>query len=272
MEIRGRDNRLRRGIPIDALDAPAKGSDAGDATDLRDERLRKMIGQYRAAANRHAREAVRRLGFAQLSAEQLARRALDAAARAFWWAEGTDQEERQHQLLHKLGRWTRREFGCSLTFENGTYTQRCPVAIAHKRVGLSPGFIADRECSICGEDLSECPHRKNRTYWVRGGPQYGRACPVCLRPQCQHHSDRLYRAEVVSIIRHVRELREVSFVDRPAQPEARLTALPVETANLARALGPNFHVGVRVSCDLCLDACPGFDTYRPQGDSATDAN
>lgn len=193
-----------------------------------------------------------------MHAEAEARRALDQITRAFWWAEGTSQEDEQHDLMHKMGRWTRRNFGCSLDFDGSSYSHRCPVAIAHKRIGNSIGFIAQRVCSLCGEDLSECPHRRGRAYWVRGGPWAGGPCRVCLREDCRHRVDRLYRAAVVSIIKEAR-IREVSIVRRPAQPEARLTALPVSMEDLRAAFGRHFEPGMRVSCDKCLGECEGID-------------
>jgi hypothetical protein len=120
------------------------------------------------------------------------------------------------------------------------------------------GFIANRICSICDEDLSECPHMRGRSYWVRG-PQPEEHCRICLKGKCRHRPDRLYRASVVSTIKEVEQIREISIVRRPAIPEARLTALPIPTPDLAAALGPDFKIGMPVSCDRCLAACPGIE-------------
>jgi hypothetical protein len=168
--------------------------------------------------------------------------------------------EAEHRRLHKMGSWVRRTFSCEVPYENGKYTQRCPVKIASKRLGLSPGFTATRWCSICDEDLSECPHMRDRLYWVRGGRREGRSCPVCLEDDgnCSHSPDRLYRAPVVSIIREVDELREVSIVASPAQPFARLTEVPISIQELKRNLGPRFLVGMAVSCDSCRGPYPGL--------------
>jgi hypothetical protein len=133
------------------------------------------------------------------------------------------------------------------------------VQIAHTRIGNSIGFTAQRICSLCGEDLSECPHLRGRTYWVRGGSWAGGDRRVCLQSSCRHKPDRLYRASVVSIIRNVDVLREVSFVRRPAQPEARLTQIPVPLEDLKAALGPGFTPGMPVHCDRCLNDCDGIE-------------
>jgi hypothetical protein len=166
--------------------------------------------------------------------------------------------------MHSIGRWTRKKFGCQLAFNGSSYEHRCPIRIAHKRIGQSIGFTAQRICSICGGDLSECEHRKGRSYWVRSGVGPSGHCPVCLADSCGHNSDRLYRVSVVSIIKEA-ELREVSFVSRPAQPEARLLALPIDTAELAEYLGPGFEVGMPVNCDACLGPCTGFDELPEPG-------
>jgi hypothetical protein len=187
---------------------------------------------YETAARRHFQTAQRLAKRAPDEGEREARAAIDNVVRGFWWAEDSDLEEAQHELMHKLGRWTRRTFGCELGFNGTAYEHRCPIRIAHKRIGQSIGFTAQRICSICGEDLSECAHRKGRSYWIRGRPGPSGHYPVCLAESCAHRADHLYRVSVVSIIREA-QLREVSFVGRPTQPEARLLALPIDTKRLA---------------------------------------
>jgi hypothetical protein len=58
-----------------------------------------------------------------------------------------------------------------------------------------------------------------------------------------------------------REDRHSNFYEIPdnLQPEARLTELPVSTADLRQAFGPEFNVGMPVSCDRCLGDCEGID-------------
>jgi hypothetical protein len=60
------------------------------------------------------------------------------------------------------------------------------------------------------------------------------------------------------VIKEITEVREVSLVSRPAQPEARLLSVSVPTEALRRALGSKFRVGMDVSCDQCLGDCWGF--------------
>jgi len=247
-----------RGIPLNAGLSPSEGSDAGSDEDLRAASLARRVRLYRTQALKEAADGRRLLGHSRSGADASMRRALEAAARAFWWAEDTELEQRQHELLHRLGRWTRRNLGCELSFDGKRYAQACPVAIAHKRFGNSVGYVGRHECSICGCDLSECEHIVGRSYWIRGGPLDRRACAMCLRMNCTHSPNRLYRVPVIRIVRDA-QLHEISIVARPAQPEARLTELPIETAALKAALGPEFTVGMSVSCDKCLGDCWGFD-------------
>jgi hypothetical protein len=244
---------------VDDPDAPAVGSDAGQVAAPDGQYGRTMARTRRSAARRHFGNAERLVGHDRPQAEIEARRAIDSIVRAFWWAEDTDLEEAQHQEMHRMGRWTCSTFGCELHFADGRYELRCPIAVAHKRVGFSPGFTALRLCSICAEDLSECPHLRGRLYWVRGGPSRLGMCRVCVEESCtRHDADRLYKASPASVVTEMEAL-EVSLVRKPANPEARLLALPVDVASLSRGLGPDFKVGMPVSCEKCLQACGGFD-------------
>lgn len=253
----------RDGIPIGDPEAPVEGSDAGDASDLRAARTRRTITEYRSSANRHLQSAKRLVGQAPAAAEHEARAAIADATRAFWWAEGTELEETQHTLMHSIGHWTREHFECQLEFDGSTYRRTCPIDIAHIRAGLSVGFVARRICSICDADLSECPHLRDRSYWVRGGSHDGHPCPVCLGEHCRHRFDRLYRASVVAVVKEM-EGREVSWVRQPANPEARPHAIPATFAQLSQALGPRFEKGMPVSCDKCQPGrCWGFSEFGP---------
>src|SRR5690349_22546945 len=80
-------------------------------------------------------------------AERAAREALTSFASALDWAEDTDREDETHRKLDEAGEWVRRTFGCHLHLENGAYSQRCPVALGHNRIGMSVGGAAKRICS-----------------------------------------------------------------------------------------------------------------------------
>lgn len=266
-----RKPQARNGIRADAPDAPIEGSDAGPASDLKNGYLDSQIRKYRRLAKSAFADAQRSVAHDRIRAERKIRQALDSAAKAFWWAEDTDMEERQHILLHQIGRWRRRNnLGCLLAYERNRYSQRCPAAIAHKRIGLSIGFTGIRICSICHKDISDdCPHLRDRSYWVRGGADAEGACRVCLQKACTHHANRLYRARVISIIGNKSsvDLEEVSIVRKPANPEARLTELPIDLEQLAAHLGGDFLPGVSISCDQCLGPCQGFSDFSSQDEA-----
>jgi hypothetical protein len=75
-------------------------------------------------------------------------------------------------------------FGCNLQYDGKVYHQGCPAAMAHIRAGYSIGQRGLLECSVCGGDLSECPHVRARSYGVRGGSSGDRKCRVCLQENC----------------------------------------------------------------------------------------
>jgi hypothetical protein len=258
------------GIAIDSPDAPTENSDAGDSAGLYESYKAMQIRRYRTQANQFLRDAKRLVGHDRDGAEKAARRAINAIVHAFWWAEGTEMEEPQHALMHRIGRWTRKNFGCSLEFGEEGYFRTCPLDIAHTRVGMSIGFIANRICSLCGDDLSECPHRLGRTYWVRGGAEGSRKCRVCREESCRHKPDRLYRAQVIAIVESG-EIREVSLVRRPANPEARLLKIGVPAKDLTATFGTSFVYGMDVSCNKCLDDCPGFIDFGEESEDSMKA-
>jgi hypothetical protein len=250
--------RQVEGFRVGATGSPAEGEDAGPSADLLKSSWVANSRHYRSTALRELSRAKKLLGHNPAGSGRAVDLALHSAAKSFWWAEDTELEGESHALMHRIGKWRRKELGCWLDYGAGRYRQVCPIAIAHKRIGFSIGFIAKRHCSICGEDLSECPHDRSRSYWVPGGAGTTGRCRVCRATDCGHAADYLYRAPVISVVTEL-ELREISVVGRPAQPEARLTELPIDLQDLGESLGPNFAPGVPVSCDKCLHQCEGID-------------
>jgi len=237
---------------------PPEDSDAGDATGWMNERTARRVQAARRDARREFESAKRWLPMNRAKSEEHARRALRLGAEAYWFAELTQFAEREHRALHAMGRWTVANFDCWLDFEEGVYSTSCPVAIADVRMGLSPGFAARRICSICDDDLSECPHVRGRLYWVRGNKHPGGRCRVCAADSCKHRDDRLYKTCVIAIVKEVDVLREVSLVDVPAQPLARLTRLSASLEEIADAIGRGFVPGVAVGCTRCRLPYPGL--------------
>ncbi|KAB1118473.1 hypothetical protein F6X54_03280 [Micromonospora aurantiaca] len=71
------------------------------------------------------------------AAEGKAREGLSAYASALNWAEDTDLEDTVHQEMDRAATWVRQTFGCTLARKGTEYFQRCPVALAHTRVGVN---------------------------------------------------------------------------------------------------------------------------------------
>ena len=191
-------------------------------------------------------------------AEQAGRDALHHLRNALNWAEDTNREEDVHLQMDKGGKFIRESFGCHFAFEDGTYYQKCPVALGHNRVGLSIGATATRICSLCGQDLSECEHLRGTAYLVPGGAQDLGHCRVCLSTKkCEHDPTKTYRASVCAKLVNI-ELHEVSLVNKPAHPEARIQSVSISSKKLKEQFGGDFKIGMPVSCDKCLGQCDGL--------------
>jgi hypothetical protein len=234
-----------------------EGADAGPAEEYLENRKLERIRSAHARASELA-DSVRVANFSSSKkGEKLARKALRAAAETYWFAEETALASAEHEYLHEIGRWTRETFGCQLDREGTQYSTSCPVMLADKRIGFSVGVVARVVCSICGENLSECSHRRSRLYWVRGGPTGFGPCRVCGKRKCAHKSGQLYKAPVIGIMKDC-VLEEASVVDVPADPLARQTKLDITQANLRELLGAAFTPGVPLNCDHCLEPYHGL--------------
>lgn len=185
-----------------------------------------------------ARDLLLRDSGADIEAERDARASLEHFASALNWAEDGEWDGAAHANLDAAGSWTRSTFGCTLTEEDGQYFQTCPVRLGHNRVGLSIGGQAKRICSLCGDDLSDCPHMRGTAYMVPGGREELGWCRVCLSDDaCNHTRGTRYRVGVVAIIREM-QLDEVSIVFKPAHPDARISKISIASLELQAALGP----------------------------------
>lgn len=193
----------------------------------------------------------------QERAEREAHEALALFAQALYWAEDTPDEEGAHSDMDAAGKWVRETFGCHLLRDGTRYRQSCPIALAHNRIGFSVGGTARRVCSLCGQDVSECPHLPGTLYLVPGGPADLGWCRVCLKESCGHDGASQYPVSIVSIIRDM-VVEEVSLVSKPAHPGARLQLVDIPTSELADALGADFRPGIEICCDRCLLACEGL--------------
>ncbi|MHB8466748.1 MAG: hypothetical protein ACYDH6_19255 [Acidimicrobiales bacterium] len=200
-------------------------------------------------------------------AEALGREALAIAESAVYWLEDSEFEELAHDELHKYGRYVRTHFpgGCHLDWTGHGYEMSCPVSKAHKRMGFSIGFVGDRLCSVCGDDVSECEHVLGQFYDVTGGLNSAGYCPVCHGKDCSEHTEaETFRVRTSAMITNA-TLNEVSLVAKPKQPDARMLAHPVDLERLKEHLGPDFVPGMRVDCSQCLFPCAGVEHLDVDG-------
>ncbi|MGH3556306.1 MAG: hypothetical protein ACRDTK_02095 [Mycobacterium sp.] len=241
----------QEGVGAGGSEEPIEGADAGSAEEYwKDRKLAPILSAHTRASElfQAAHDA---LAASPEEAEALARQALTEAAHAYWFAEGTSGAGAEHEYLHQIGRWTCETFHCEFAWDGTNHRTYCPVKVADKRLGFSAHFIAKRFCSVCDQDVSECSHRDNRFYWVKGDKTPSGMCRVCRsQDTCEHEPSKLYRAPRVRIVRDAR-LVEGSFVDVPADPLCRLEYLPVETDELSRAVRRAFP-DVPAFCDHCL--------------------
>jgi hypothetical protein len=149
------------------------------------------------------------------------------------YLEDTPRFDVAHRLLDDAGRLARERFalGCEYPYEDGTYYVRCPVSLAHNRVGLSIAMVIEEShCSICKLDPEDCPH-------VTGGEYEGQEC--------------------YQVVTKVGRILDVSLVGRPNMPDARIESMSMEETDLRRNLGSAFYPGVPVTCNQCLKPCEG---------------
>lgn len=276
-------DKLRRGEQgaIQVEEPPNKAVDAGSSEDSftpsgSDEDLREAYRRNQIEDPRSSAQALMRSAHVTIErsddhsslerAETDARKALALFARSLDWAEDTGEEGEAHRLMDEAGAWVRRTFGCQLARSGNEYCQRCPVALAHNRIGMSIGGTAVRICSLCGEDFSECEHMPGTAYMVPGGNSGLGWCRVCLQESCDHRSTQRYRVSVIAIIKHM-DVQEISLVPKPAHPEARVLELSIPVSDLREVLGDGFIPGSEVSCDRCLLPCDGLVKHAPFGAS-----
>lgn len=197
-------------------------------------------------------------------------KAREAISSASYWLEGTEAFTQTHFDIHQIGRFTRINAPalCEISRGEHGFELTCPLAIAHKRFGFSAGMIVShRSCSLCGEDPSECPHLGNHLYRIRGGKvgsPTGR-CRVCGDRECEHKPGTNYITTPVVVVEKVERLDEVSIVDRPTHPDARLASIPIGSQGLLEHFGfSSGNPSITVRCDRCIQVCRGL-TYLSGG-------
>jgi hypothetical protein len=230
------------------------------STDFKMEQGRRLLREARSEAF-SSRTA---LAAGDRSAESHARTGLARYASAMNWMEGAADFEVAHAELHSLGRICRERFptGCRFAEVDDDFEQRCPAALVHSRLGVSPAIVGNAICSLCGDDISECPHRPGHTYPVAAAVHPSGNCNVCGLQDCAEHVVGLtYDAEARVVTTEIYDFDEVSNDETPRQPDARLTAVRISRRDFEAKLGKQIPAGAHVNCDQCLGECGGFNYF-----------
>lgn len=233
-----------------------------DAPDTKRSYFRQQIHEQRSAAWHRAQ---RTLGVTvgqqqRAELEREAREALDASVTAFNFLEDEDLADAAHQHVHTVGEFVGQFFGCEAQYRDGRFWDVCPVTLMHLRIGMSPGFTGPRLCSVCGQDFSECPHVPGLAVTVLAEDRDGR-CSACSRPwPCSQHLP----GTGVDVVPHgvipEMNVHELSFVDRPREPRARIASLELPDELLRAQLGRLPKANEPLVCHQCQQPCQGLLT------------
>jgi hypothetical protein len=197
--------------------------------------------------------------------EALARQALNSAVCAFNLLEDLPESDDAHRLIHEIGMFVSRHFGCWIELRNGLWRWPCPVIMAHLRFGQSVGFTAARICSICRENImsDRCPHMPMHTYEVT--VQDPSNCP-CGSKNCGHELGSVIAVEPISLVEEVDILEEISWVARPRDPLARIQAVSYTAEHMALLMRTEIPSEIStIECLHCRQACTGLWDFQTLG-------
>jgi hypothetical protein len=197
-------------------------------------------------------------------AERYARGGLKRVVDAYNFLEDDVKlESFTHQCAHNIAAFAGGAFGCIFEYDDGVYYDSCALSMMHHRWGNSMGFTAVRRCSICHQDIDECPHLLGHQYEIEIVIRDG-ICNACGAEDCEHKSGDLVQRYPTALIEDV-DLFEVSYVRRPRDPLARPSAIELDIDLLTAALRRK-PTGEHVCCYRCLDPCNGFyDPFEEDG-------
>lgn len=202
----------------------------------------------------------------RVDAEQHARTSIRLYASAMnWLEEGADGFDLAHTEIHEVGLFCRQEFpfGCQVEKHGSDFMERCPLPLAHNRFGFSPSMTGNAICSICNADITECSHRPGEEYSIEAQRHPGGHCNICGDKHCTTHDvGVLCTARAIVIISKIYEIEEISLVNRPRNPDARIIASSLSRDQIERALGEHVPATGYLQCDKCLIPCQGLN-YLP---------
>ena len=188
-----------------------------------------------------------------VAVERAPRRALAAAVDAFRDLEACDKGAAAHRRLHHLGQMVNGLFLCTLRYDEDArvWFERCPVDLSHTTLGASPGFTADHLCSLCGQDITACPHFMGVDYIVPAATTVDGLCNICGAETCSHRAGEHYPARMRVVVAN-QSMHEASFVHSPREPRARATEIEIRDQPPKPRTASS-----RRRCVACLLGCPG---------------
>lgn len=208
--------------------------------------------------------------FMQEANDAINNREMDVAEKSYrsslakiWEALLWEPEEGNHRkYLHTVGRKVRDIFGCRLEFRDGSYWITCPVMLSHTKVGLSIGGSGKSVCSICGEDIFDCPHVTRQAYDNVIAKRHQDICNICGKKECAHiEGDTYNRVRAFAFVVEL-NLDHIAFVENPSDPLAVITSYALSKSELLEILPEDkqeqfFYGETKIYCNHCL-ICQGI--------------
>jgi hypothetical protein len=164
---------------------------------------------------------------------------------------------KSHELAHILGDVFGGLNGCCLKFKDGHWFNRCRLSLMHISIGNSVGFTSRRLCNVCRVDVDECVHEPGEIYPVVVSRTPDGYCTACGSERCDHEIGQTVSTAAGFLFADI-DLREVSLVDRPRDPLARITGREVDLDRLSLILGRTPSPDEDILHHECMCQCEGF--------------
>lgn len=191
-------------------------------------------------------------------AESFLRQSLAKAREAVLW----EPENMVHKKnLHEIGRRVHDMFGCQISYKEEKYWVDCPVMLSHSKGGFSVGGSGKAICSICSEEIFNCPHVKGQIYDGVLARHSHEICSICGEKECVHTDGEIYDGVNAFAIVTELLLDHVSFVENPANPLCVIQGYSVSKSEMLEILPKDERDRVVygetvIHCHHCMD-CDG---------------
>jgi hypothetical protein len=166
-----------------------------------------------------------------------------------------------HTLVHLTADVVGGVVGCQMSFDKGAWFLECKCDLMHIRLGNSMGFTSRRLCGVCRSDVGDCKHVLGKTYPVLASQSGEGMCTICGAKSCEHEVGTTYSVPVHYVLDDI-QLLDLSLVDRPRDPLARITAREMTSEVLIASLGRMPMPDETVLHHECMYQCTGFREPR----------